>query len=277
MKYGKYIYVAIGLIAVITASFLGISFAQNNPTNGTKNSVRLSRSQNLSAQWQGKITVRVSGMGENDWLNIRTSSELKINTKILSIGEQDLAVGDGRTMKVPGDGQAISENALMMSESEVNFSRPQNNDRIYVDVEIPKDAEVEIFFNQEKVHNSSVIYAPIAVKNGVAESGDNDLAKAQVRLISPQTIGQRPDGIVQISGNRLYVPFSKLQLKKSSALQGTASIKAVIEINEQGLVEDASVFGENSEAIKQQILGWEFIPYLKDGTAVKVQTLYTRE
>ena len=216
-------------------------------------------------------------MGENDWVNIRTGSESTIKTKILSVGERDFPVSDGRNMKVPGDGQAISEDALTMSETEVNFSRPQNNDKIYVDVEIPREAEVEIFFNQERVHNTSIIYAPIAVRNGILERGDEDLAKAQVRLISPQTMSQKPDAIVQISENHFYVPFSKLQLKKSNALQGTTSIKAVIEINEQGLVESVSVIGENSEAIKQQILGWEFIPYLKNGTAIKVKILYTRE
>lgn len=273
----KYIYVTVGIIALFTASFLGISFAQSNSSDGRRNSVRLSKSQNLSAQWQGKITVRVVGMKENDWVNLKTSSESKINTKILSIGERDFPIGDGRNMRIPADGQAISENALVMSENEVNFSRPQNDDKIYVDIEIPEAAEVELFFNEEKVIKSSVIFAPVAVKNGIVTKGDDDFAKAQIRLISPQTTSQKPDGIVQITGNHLYVPFSKLQLKKSNTLQGNTSIKAVIEINEQGLVETVSVFGENSEAIKQQLLGWEFIPFVKDGTAVKVKTLFTRE
>jgi hypothetical protein len=51
----------------------------------------------------------------------------------------------------------------------------------------------------------------------------------------------------------------------------------MIIITEQGAVESVSVVGENSQQIEQQILNWEFIPYSKNGTAVKVQTLYTRE
>ena len=49
-RVGKYTYIVAAVIGVITAGFLGISFAQNNTTSGTRNPIRLSRTQNLSAQ-----------------------------------------------------------------------------------------------------------------------------------------------------------------------------------------------------------------------------------
>lgn len=277
-KKSKILYSVLIVSLVFSASVIGISYAQSGSGDRIQ-TVKISKSQNLTESWQGRITVRVAGMQSSDAVNIRLTNEAKINGKVFTVSEREIVFSGENKLRIPKSGESISETALSISQSEINFARPQIEGKVLLDIELPESTQVNLFYNNQEVIESNTLYSPIAVRNGVVEKGEETAGKALSRIMFPQIRNSHPTDVVEMGGNVVYVPFSKLQVKQSEEFSGnTATIKAMIEINEQGFVEKATVMEPlNSPAIEQNIRQWQFVPYKKDGVAVKVSTLFVRE
>jgi hypothetical protein len=270
--------ISIGLILIMMA-VLGISYAQNGGTGGTNPITKVSKTLSLPQALQDKITVTVTNMQATDIVNIRPIRENKINAKVASVTEQDFEMQPGKMVKLPKSGEPVSESALSISNDAITFARPQISSKIALDIEVPDSAQVEIFYNGVRVVKETTVLSPIAIyQNMTVGKGVENTAKVISRLMFPELVNREPNQIVEGADGSLMVPFSMLQLKKSNELTGTSKVQAIIEINEQGLVENVTVMeplnSDASDNIAEQIRLWEFVPYKKNGTAVKVSTLF---
>lgn len=274
----KNFYVVLFVFSVFSVSFLGISYAQNGTGNRIQ-TIKINKSQSLTEAWRGKITIRVMDMQSTDAVNIRLSSEGKINGRVFSTSEREITLSGGNKLRLPRSGDAISETALNLSQSEISFVRPQVEGKYLLDIELPESTEIKLFYNGQEVVGSSALYSPIAVRDGIVEKGEENAGKALSKIMFPQIRNSSPTDAVDFGENKLYVPFTKLQVKQSEELPADRTvIKAMIEINEQGFVEKVNVLEPlNSSEIEQNMREWKFVPYKKDGVAVKVSTFFVRE
>lgn len=267
----------LGIVLVGVISFLGISHAQSQSSIKKRQTVKVNKGIVLTESWQKKTYIRVLNMESSDTINIRPVKEAKINVKILSLGEQEVVI-DAKKWHLPSNGAFIPEDFLEISEGEILFVRPQVDGKILIDIELPESSQIDFFFNNEQVINNTSIYSPIAVKDGKVKKGETNLARAVAGLRYPHLMERSADKEVEISENG-FVPFSKLQIKRSETLPDKiTAIKAIIEINERGLVEKVNVLEPlNSSEVNQSIRQWKFVPYKKDGVAIKVKTIFIKE
>lgn len=278
-KKSKNLCIVLVITLIVSGSLLGVSYAQSGSGDGRFQTVKIDKSQNLTESWQGKITVRVVGMQNDDAVNIRLTSDAKLNAKVLTVAEKEITFSGENKLRIPKSGEAIPETALNISNSEINFTRPQIEGKVLIDIELPESTQVDLFYNDEQVVKNSALYSPIVIRNGIVGKGEDGIGKALTKVMFPQLQNHQPGTVKEIGENKFHVPFSKLQVKQSDELSGSsASIKAVIEINEQGLVEKVAVMEPiNSPEIEQNIRQWRFVPYKKDGVAVKVTTFFIKE
>lgn len=277
----KRVYIVLFLVLCGTAGILGISYAQTSSSDGLK-AIKVSKSLSLGQSLQGKVTVRVTNMQSTDIVNIRPINENKINVIVLSMTEQDYEMLPGKMVKLPKSGEAVPETSLSLSEDNINFARPQISSKIGLDIALPESAEVEVFYNGNLAVKSTTLISAISVRDAVLGKGYESTGSTLTKLMFPQTVYQKPNEIVEGADGSLFVPFSLLQLKKSNELTGVSGpVKAIIEISDQGLVENVTVMEplnpDASDNIAEQIRLWEFIPYKKNGTAVKVSAIFFRE
>lgn len=273
-------YVILGAALVGLISFISIAFAQSSSNEDKRiQTTKVNKTLPLSALWQNKVVIRVSGMQDVDAVNIRPASENKISARILTVDEQEVIVSGNRKLRLPKNGEQVSEDLLSINENEISFVRPLIDGKVLVDIELPESTRIEVFFNNESIVKNTVVYSPLSIRAGKIGKGEEHLGTALSRVMFPQLINRRPNSTVKIENDKYHVPFSNLQLKKSNELTvNDVSVKALIEINEQGLVEKVSVIEPlNSSQIEQEIRQWEFIPYKKDGVAVKVSTFFMKE
>lgn len=262
------------------ASLIGIAYAQSNSGgNNGFNPIKVNKNLTPSQLWQGKISVRVVNMQSVDSINIIAKENAgEINVKIVSFGEREITQADNNKLKIPKDGAPISENSLFLSENEIYFNRPQTDGSVLLNIEIPEGSLSDIFYNNEHVVKNAAIYSSIAVRNGVVEKGSETLPKAMSGVMFPQATDYHPGDIVEIGSDKIFVPFTKLQLKESEKLPSDAPFRAILEINEQGLVDKIMTLDRGEfQTFEQTIRNWKFIPYVKDGSAVRVSTFYVQE
>lgn len=272
------IWLVLGIALVGVVSFLGISYAQDQSSVKKRQTVKVSKSIDLTESWQKKTSIRVLNMESTDTVNIRPAKEAKINVKILSLGKQEIVI-DNKKWQLPAAGASIPEDFLEISEGEILFVRPQIDGKILVDVELPESSQIDFFFNNEQVINNTSIYSPIAVKDGKVKKGEMNLARALAGLRYPHLMERSANTEVEVGENEFYVPFSKLQIKKSEILPDKiTAIKAIIEISKEGSVEKVNVIEPlNSPEVVQSIRQWKFVPYKKNGVPIKVSTVFIRE
>lgn len=271
------------LIGVI--GWVGISLAQDGlkirhfkfkPTKTTKNVT-------LSSSWNGTTVIRVTGMQNTDMLNIRPIKELNASASVINIIDSELTFEDGKKMSLPQNGQAVSESALVVTEGEIIFNRPNITGKILIDVELPDSAEIQVYFNESPVLRNSSLYSPVSVRGGKVKSGYEFTGKALNRVMFPDIIehdSKPKDKIVKVEGeNLVFVPFSKLQVKSSMELpENSSRARIILEINEQGIVERAVATGvSNAQEIEQIMKQWQFVPFTHDGTPVKVKTFLMKD
>lgn len=272
-------YTFLGVLLTVLMSLIGVVYAQtqNSGQEGFK-AVKISKNRILTEAGQHKVSIKVTGMLNTDSVNIRPTNENEIDIKVLNTSEREVELPGGKKLRIPKDGVPIAEDALTFNENEIVFLRPQVEGKVLIDIALPEATELEVYFNNEQVIKSTALYSPIAVKDGKVKKGEITTAKAHKQVMFPELTGRNPNGIIKLGENKFNVPFSKLQLKKSDALanDGT-SIHAIIEINEQGIVEKVSMIKPlNSLEVEQKIRQWEFVPYRKDGELVKVTTILIR-
>lgn len=273
----KNLYIILGTASFALASILSVSYAQSSNADGRFQSAKVNKSRSVTQSWEGKVTVRVVGMKNVDAVNIRPTKDAQLNVKVLSISEQEIVLPDGRKLRVPKNGDSISEDRLSLSESEISFVRPEIEGKVLVDIELPELVQIDLFFNDEEVIQSAKLYSPLVIRDKKVERGQENSAKALTRLIFPQLRNRKPDDVVETSDNKLFVPFSKLQLKKSDELPDATPIKAMIEINNRGIVEKVTMIEPlNSQEIEQKLLQWEFVPYKKGEAGVNISTLFLK-
>jgi hypothetical protein len=277
----KRVYVVLFLVLIGTAGILGISYAQSGSSDTLK-AVKVSKSLSLGQSLQGKVTVRVTNMQSTDIINIRPINENKINAVVLSITEQDYEFEPGKMLKLPKSGEAVAESSLSLSEEYINFARPQISGKVGLDIALPKSAEVEVFYNGGLAIKSTTLISAISVRDAVVGKGFESTGSTLSKLMFPQTINKAPNETVEGTDGSLMVPFSAMQLKKSYELTGISGpVKAVIDISTEGLVENVTVMEplnpDAADNVEEQIRLWEFFPYKKNGTAVKVSAVFFRQ
>ena len=275
----KNLYIILSLVLIGLASILSVAYAQSgNIENRQFQSTKINKSRSISQSWDGKITVRVDGMKSVDAVNIRPSKNAQVNVKILTVSEREILLPNGSKMRVPKNGDLISEDRVNISETEVSFVRPENEGSVLVDIELPESTQINLFFNNEQIIKSSNLYSPLVIKDKKVEKGQESPAKALLKMMFPQLKNRKADDVIETSDNRLFVPFSKLQLKKSDELPNTTPIKATLEINNLGIVEKVTMIEPlNSQEIQQKLLQWEFVPYKKDKEQVNIITIFLKD
>ncbi len=89
-KKSKNLCIVLVITLIVSGSLLGVSYAQSGSGDGRFQTVKIDKSQNLTESWQGKITVRVVGMQNDDAVNIRLTSDAKLNAKVLTVAEKEV-------------------------------------------------------------------------------------------------------------------------------------------------------------------------------------------
>lgn len=226
------------------------------------------------------MEIRLIGMLESDLVNIRTTREMKINAEVLSYNEAPVSLNTNQQILLPQNGQSFAETALSVTETSVTFSRPHNNGKMLIDVEVPELSQLQFFYNDVKVLNNVVLDSPISVQNGKLGKGEDKLYKATSKLFLPQDKIKGENETWTTADGRLFVPFSKLQIRSSEPLpDNLTAVKTLIEIDENGVVERVVAYEENTavaQDIEQRIRQWRFAPHKNNGVAVKVKTAYLR-
>lgn len=143
-------------------------------------------------------------------------------------------------------------------------------------MEVPAGIQTQVIVNGNKVL-ASAVSSPLSIRGHVVAPGEKSLAAAVMMGSLPTNIRAASEA-VKIKDGVMFVPFEQLQVTKSVPVAGDVpATRALISIDETGHVIKVKPSAGAPAGIEESLQQWEFAPYMVDGQAVKVITIYAKK
>ncbi|HKC65260.1 MAG TPA: hypothetical protein VKB86_16585 [Pyrinomonadaceae bacterium] len=227
------------------------------------------------------FTIRLSGLQAKDYVNIRPAESSVIEA---TAGAIPIASAMGSK-----SGETIPEFALEVTQSGITFTRPITDSPILLDVQVPSGTETKVLVGENVVLSASLKEGePLSLRDGQVGQGASTISEAMMQIMLPsmlpssikgKSLGRFDGNSVQSLGKsgKYLVPFSKLQIVKKVAVEGTPlEISARLEIDETGhVVKVSPIASTPAPGLEDTLKQWEFAPYQVDGHPVRVITQFT--
>ncbi|GEM_PF-5849512 len=263
------VFCAVGFVAVMT-TWRFVSAQQNTNESLTK----VSKTVGVGNAWNSKISLNVSGLQESDAVNIVPGATGTIVAEVITVADRSLTFpGTNKSITVPLPGEDVADSSLTVSSSSISFSRPTNQNKVLLYVEVPESTMVTIFYGTSKIVDEYPVSSPLKIKDGSLVKGQSALSKAVLVLMNPASETDTEE-IKPVDDGVYFVPFEKLTvLNEQNPLAGLA-FTANVDINESGQVTKVNVLQPlNSVSVKNAVMSLQFKPFSLKGSNIKVSTV----
>ncbi|HZI17089.1 MAG TPA: hypothetical protein VEY09_00705 [Pyrinomonadaceae bacterium] len=266
----------LAIAAAVSIAGLALARGWTNEPGGTaarqeekRFSGRIARKQAKLKAGVSVVTIELNGVREADVINLRPGPE----------GQLDVRVG-GLLRDAAGSvigAESIPDSTIKLTAETVSFTRPDTHAVLVLDAVVPTPVQTCVVVDGEVVLASS-ISEPLSIIGRRISRGHQNLGEAFMLGGLPSNV-RRPDKPVKVSDGVMFVPFEKLQILKSTMVSGEASrLRAMLSIDESGRVMSVKPLAEQPPSgFEEEIRQWEFAPYLIEGRATKVITIYARD